>query len=117
MDAIRVLLSAGASTTYDYLSSKAPTSKIHRSILNSIDRKIGIIKEDRYYGAAIRKSLIPEEYKIEYGSTNLFRVELSDFWRMLYTLTNDEAGMKTVAIVLDIINHETYDKKFGYKHL
>ena len=61
------------------------------------------------------KKLIPKEYVLKYGVTNLFRIELSGFWRMLYTLTNDETEVVIVAFVLDIINHKEYDKKFGYK--
>jgi len=57
--------------------------------------------------------LIPKEYKIKYGVTNLFRIELPQFWRMLYTLTNGD--IEIIAFVLDVIDHKTYDKKFGYK--
>ncbi len=47
--------------------------------------------------------------------TNLFWVELSNFWRMLCTLTDGESEIEIIAFVLDIIDHVTYDKKFGYK--
>ncbi len=33
---------------------------------------------------------------------------------MLYTLTNS-GEIEVVAFVLDIIDHPTYDKKFGYQ--
>jgi hypothetical protein len=68
-----------------------------------------------HYGDPIPKKLIPAEYVLKYGITNLFHVELSNFWRMLYTLTNDETEIEIIAFVLDIIDHKTYDKKFGYK--
>lgn len=54
---------------------------------------------------------------MKYGVTNLFRIELSNFWRMLYTLTNDEMEIEIIAFVLDIIDHKEYDKKFGYRKL
>ncbi len=66
-------------------------------------------------GEPVAKDKIPDEYKKKYGVTNLFRVELSNFWRMLYTLTNDETEVKIIAFVLDIIDHKKYNKKFGYK--
>ena len=69
-----------------------------------------------HYGDPIAKNLIPKEYILKYGITNLFRVELSNFWRMLYTLTNDETEIEIVAFVLDIIDHKEYDKVFGYKN-
>lgn len=68
-----------------------------------------------HYGNPVPKNLIPEEYKIKYGVTNLFHIELSSFWRMLYTLTNDEMEIEIIAFVLDIIDHKGYDKKFHYK--
>lgn len=33
------------------------------------------------------KKRIPAEYKTKYGIKNLFKVELPNLWRMLYTLT------------------------------
>ncbi|MFZ2455999.1 MAG: hypothetical protein WAX07_05945 [Candidatus Altiarchaeia archaeon] len=47
--------------------------------------------------------------------TNLFRIELPNYWRMLYTLTSGESQIEIIAFVLDIMNHRNYDKKFGYK--
>lgn len=82
-------------------------------LLKSIKQKIGFIKSNPFYGDPIAKNLIPEEYKIKYPSTNLFRAELSQFWRMIYTLKGDE--IEIIAFILDIIDHPNYNKKFGYK--
>jgi hypothetical protein len=73
------------------------------------------MKANPHYGDPVAKDRIPKEYVIKYGISNLFRVELSNFWRMLYTLTNDETEIEIIAFILDIINHKQYDKKFGYK--
>ncbi len=48
--------------------------------------------------------------------TNLFRIELPLFWRMLYTLVNGDNEMEIVAFILDIIDHDIYNKKFGYRN-
>ena len=42
-------------------------------------------------------------------------MELSNYWRMLYTLTSDEDEIEIIAFVLDIIDHKGYDRKFGYR--
>jgi len=68
-----------------------------------------------HYGNPIAKNLIPQEYRDKYGITNLFRVELPSFWRILYTLTEGENELEVVAFVLGIIDHKGYDRKFGYK--
>jgi hypothetical protein len=81
-------------------------------LLKSIRQKIDFIKANPFYGDPIAKNLIPQEYRVE-GPLNLFRVELSQFWRMLYTLKGNE--IEIVAFVLGILDHPSYDKKFGYK--
>ncbi len=115
MKPVRVILSPEAEEAYRYLNSKASTSKIEKSIFNSIKKKVDLVKSNPHYGDPVPKNLIPEEYRIKYGVTNLFRVELSGFWRMLYTLTNDESEIEIIAFILDILDHSNYDKKFGYK--
>ncbi|MEK6938298.1 MAG: hypothetical protein AABX04_04610 [Nanoarchaeota archaeon] len=114
MKIIRVVLSPEAEEVYYYLNEKAPTSKVEQSILNAVNKKIELIKANPHYGDPIAKRLIPGEYVQKYGVTNLFRVELPDFWRMMYTLTEGESKIEIVAFVLDVVNHKDYDKKFGY---
>ena len=112
---VKVVFSKDAKEVYEYLNKEAPTSKTERTLLKAINQKIGFIKENPHYGNPISKNLIPDEYKIKYGNINLFRVELPNFWRMIYTLTEGETKIEVIAFVLDIINHPTYDKKFGYR--
>jgi mRNA-degrading endonuclease HigB of HigAB toxin-antitoxin module len=53
--------------------------------------------------------MIPKKYNAQ----NLWRVELANFWRMLYTIKGDE--IEVICFVLDIVSHKEYDKIFGYK--
>jgi len=114
MKQIRVRFSPEAEEVYKYINQHASTSKLERMILKAVNQKIELIKANSHYGDGIPKNLIPQEYKIKYGVTNLFRVELPNFWRMLYTLTA-EGEIEIIAFILDIIDHKTYDKKFGYR--
>jgi hypothetical protein len=115
MKQVRVIFSPEAEEAYNKLNEVAADSKIERSILNAIEKKKELIKANPHYGEPIAKDKIPFEYRQKYGVTNLFWVELSNFWRMLYTLTNNETEIEIIAFVLDIIDHEKYSKKFGYK--
>lgn len=115
MKKVRVIFSPEAEEVYTHLNEISSSSKIDRSILNAINKKVELIKTNIHYGEPIAKRLIPEEYKTKYGATNLFRVELPNFWRMLYTLTDGEGQIEIIAFVLDVIDHETYNKKFGYR--
>jgi len=110
---VRVIFSPEAEEAYNKLN-EAADSKIEKSILNAINKKKELIKANPHYGAPIAKDKIPEEYKRKYGVTNLFWVELPSFWRMLYTLTN-ENEIEIIAFILDVIDHKGYSKKFRYK--
>ncbi len=80
-------------------------------LLNSIKQKIEFIKANPFYGDNIKKNRIPKEYNVQ----NLWRVELSQFWRMLYSIKGDQ--IEVICFIVDILDHPTYDNKFGYsKH-
>lgn len=114
MKEVRIVFSPEAEEVYKKLNAEAETNKQSRMILKAINHKKELIRANIHYGDPIAKNLIPEEYKQKYSATNLFRVELPAFWRMLYTLTNNEE-IEIIAFVLDIIDHPDYDKKFGYR--
>jgi Txe/YoeB family toxin of Txe-Axe toxin-antitoxin module len=78
-------------------------------LLRSIKQKVDFIKTNPFYGDNIKKKLIPKTYNVN----NLWRVELTNYWRMLYTIKGDQ--IEILCFILDIIDHEKYDKKFGYK--
>jgi hypothetical protein len=115
MKQVKVILSPEAREVFEYLNSEAETSKQERMIFNAIKQKSELIKANPHFGDPIKKKLIPKEYIKKYGVTNLFRVELPNFWRMLYTLTEGETKIEIVAFVLDIMDHKDYNKKLGYK--
>ena len=114
MKEVRIILSPEAEEVYKKLNAEAETNKQSRMILKAINQKKELIKQNIHYGDPLAKNLIPEEYKQKYSATNLFRVELPAFWRMLYMLTNNEE-IEIIAFVLDIIDHPAYDNKFGYR--
>jgi len=116
MKPVRIVLSPEAEEVYKHLNEMASDSKTERTILNALNKKVELIKANSHFGEPIAKKLIPMEYKEKYGVTNLFRVELPMFWRMLYTLTNDEEEVTIIAFVLDVVDHKEYNKKFGYKN-
>lgn len=108
---VRIVLSNEAREVYEYLNSEAGRSKIERSILNAVNNKVRLIKENPHYGDVVAKRLIPKEYDVD----NLFRVELPNFWRMMYSLEEGESKIEIVAFVIEILDHKKYNKRFGYK--
>jgi len=95
-----------------FLRLKSRNEKEAQSILRSIERNKEILKQNPQYGDPIAKNLIPEEFKKQ-GIKNLYRIELSNFWRMLYTLEGNK--VEIFLFVLKISDHPKYNKLFSYK--
>ena len=93
--------------------SQGITSSKDITLLNAINRLFDIIVNNPFYGENAKKDLIPKEYKQKYDVDNLFIADLPDYWRMIYTLESDE--IEIIAFVLDIIDHEQYNKKFKFR--
>lgn len=89
---------------------------IHNSeeqqLLKSIKRKGELIEEGinkrDIYGEKIHHNEIPKEFSC-FG--HLWKVRLTGYWRMLYTI-DSRNHPEIVAIILDILDHEKYNKRF-----
>jgi len=112
---VRVFMKDNARKEFEQLN-KIVGDQISRDIknsqeiqlLNSIKQKINFLKENPFYGDNIPKKLIPKDSSVQ----NLWRIELPNFWRMIYTIKGDEIEIN--CFVLEIFNHKKYDKFFGY---
>ena len=95
-----------------YLELRRRTDKEAQIILNSFERIKEILKENPQYGDPIAKKLIPKTLQ-NLGIQNLYRVELSNYWRMLYTIEGNK--VEIILFVLSIVDHKEYNRLFGYK--
>jgi hypothetical protein len=97
------------------------TKSFHQILLRSIDSKIATLKTDYSYGIQIPRKQIPKKYLDDYEVTNLWKVDLSGYWRLIYTLKQpqrEETEIDIITIwldVLDIFDHPSYNKVFGYR--
>ncbi len=107
---IRVQLKGQAKEAY--LELKKRDDKEAQILLRSIHRIIEILKQNPQFGDPIRKQLIPYKF-IDMGIQNLYRAELSNYWRMLYTIEGSQ--VEIFCFILSIVDHKEYDKLFGYK--
>ena len=82
-------------------------------MFNSIKQKIEFLKDNPEYGTHISKNKIPKEYIIKYDVNNLWKANLSGAWRMIYTIRGSE--VEILSVILDVLSHKDYDKKFKYK--
>lgn len=84
--------------------------KADTQLLKSIHRALDLLKTNPFTGDNVQRKLWPKEFE---NLPNLFRMELSQFWRLLYYVAGDE--VKIVSVVFEICDHEHYDKIFKYK--
>lgn len=82
--------------------------KVH----NWLTRAFKDIEENAFCGIQIPKRLIPKEYIIKYNVHNLWKYNLPDAWRLIYSIENQD--ILVVSIVLEWMDHKTYEKKFKY---
>ena len=92
---------------------KEEDSKFHKQLLKAIEREKDNLLIDMHRGIQIPKGKIPEEYINQYGVSNLWKINLPDYWRILYTIIGNE--YEIISILLEFMDHQEYNKKFGYR--
>ena len=114
---VRVVLTGEASEEYERLAKIAKEEQVkgilnsyHQQLLNSIKRASDQLKHDPQHGTPVPKALIR---KSKMPVTNLWKVNLTGYWRMLYTITGDR--VEIICYILEICDHRKYDKIFGYR--
>ncbi|MBR9678245.1 MAG: hypothetical protein GOU97_03075 [Nanoarchaeota archaeon] len=113
---VRVILLDNAKIEFEKLNKivgeqikKGRNNSEEIQLLKSIKQKVELIKQNPFYGDNIPKRLIPKGYSVN----NLWRIELTHFWRMLYTIKGDR--IEVICFILELINHKDYNKIFGFK--
>ncbi len=116
-----VKLSEEADKVYEELNrivgeekKKEVESSFHQTLLRSINRVKELLKINPFAGDQIPKARIPGKYLKKYEVGNVWRIELADRWRLVYTITGNQ--IEIITFVMDIFSHKDYDKVFGYKH-
>jgi len=95
-----------------FIELKKAQDKQSQMLVKAIERILDILKENPQFGDPVKKEIIPKKMR-DYGIKNLYRVELPDFWRMLYTIEGNK--VEILVFILTIQNHKEYDKLLGYK--
>ena len=81
-----------------------------QQLLRAIKQKTELIEANPQYGDHVPKALIR---KTNYAVDNLWVVDLTGYWRMLYSLQGNQ--VEILCFVLEIIDHPAYEKTFGYR--
>jgi len=117
---IRIVFSRDANEQYLELNEvvgleikNGVETSFHQSLLRAIDRVKELLRSNPFVGKQVHKRLIPKQYIQKYGVDNVWRIELPNRWRLLYSIYGDE--IKIVNFIIDFCDHKKYDKVFGYK--
>jgi len=82
--------------------------ELYRHISNALLN----IQEDPVCGIKVSRRLIPKIWIQKYGINNLYKYNLPNAWRLLYSLAGDRVEL--IAIILGAFNHKDYERLFGY---
>ncbi len=71
------------------------------------------LQENAFCGIQIPKRLIPKEYEKRFGNiNNLWKYNLPNAWRLIYTVKNNETVV--LSIILEWLDHKEYERRFRY---
>jgi Txe/YoeB family toxin of Txe-Axe toxin-antitoxin module len=83
------------------------------ALCNQLTKAFQNLKEDAFCGIQIPKNLIPKEYIKRFGQlTNLWKYNLPDAWRLIYTIQNDKINV--LSVILEWMDHKEYERRFNY---
>lgn len=86
---------------------------VDKQFKKQLERAFRNLGENAFCGIQIPKRLIPKPYIKKFGQlTNLWKYNLPDAWRLIYTIKNDKVNI--LSIILEWINHKTYERRFKY---
>lgn len=88
--------------------SKTEDKKLYKWLNRAFDD----LQKDAFSGIQIPRRLIPKEYIKKYKIDNLWKYNLPNAWRLLYSVARDE--IIVISIIIEWMNHKTYERRLGY---
>ncbi len=70
------------------------------------------IEVNAFCGIQIPKHLIPKEYTKKYDIKNLWKYNLPNAWRLLYSVEGN--NVKIISIILEWLDHKKYERRSKY---
>ena len=87
---------------------KNEDKKMHELILRAFED----MENNAFCGIQMPKKLIPKEYIKKYNVRNLWKYNLPDAWRLIYSI--EGKNLLVFSIILEWMNHKEYERRFGY---
>ena len=83
-----------------------------KQLYEFITKAIQDLKKSPMSGLKIQKRLWPKEYVRTYNLTNLWKYNLPNGWRLVYTIKTDE--IMIINVILEWFSHKDYERRFRY---
>ena len=83
-------------------------SQLAKWLNHAFDR----LSEEAFSGIQIPKRQIPKRYIEKYGIDNLWKFNLPEGWRLIYSVARDK--ILIISIILEWLSHKIYEKRFKY---
>ena len=77
-----------------------------------LNRAFDDLQRNPFCGIQIQRKLIPKEYIKKYSIDNLWKYNLPNAWRLIYSVAKDEIVI--ISIIIEWMNHKKYERRFGY---
>jgi len=83
-----------------------------RQLKKFIERAFRDITENAFCVVQIPKRIIPEIYIKLYNVKNLWKYNLPNAWRLIYSL--EKGRINIISIILEWLDHKEYERRFKY---
>lgn len=84
----------------------------HQQLLKFLKRAIKDLKKNPFCGVRVASKLWPKEYVKKYEIDNLWKYDLPDGWRLVYTVKGND--LEIISIFIEWFDHKSYEKRFKY---
>ena len=90
-------------------NSKTEDKNLYKWLIRAFED----LETDPFSGTQIAKKIIPKEYEKKYGKLdNLWKYDLPNAWRLIYTIKNQE--IIVLSVVLEWMDHKEYERRFKF---
>ena len=83
-----------------------------KELFKFINQAMDNIEKNAFCGIQIPKKQIPSEYIKKHGTTNLWKYDLPNSWRLIYSIRAGKAVV--ISLVVEWFNHKGYERRFSY---
>ena len=83
-----------------------------RRLYDWLVRAFNDVAQNAFCGIQIPKRLIPKKYLQKYDVKNVWKYNLPNAWRLIYSIEHQD--IIVVSIVLAGMGHKEYERRFNY---